>query len=209
MSPKVAEEHKEYKRKQILEAATRVFIRKGYQKTTMKDVVEESGLSRGGVYLYYGSTEEMILDLLKEMDNELGQWTEWVDKTGSVWAVLEKVVRQTSEDVARDAEGLAPVLYELFITAWRQRTYANLLEERFVQTFEAVSDLLRKGVDRGEFNPLVPIETVTRVLFTFHDGVQLHTIQLGAELIDSVGQTEAMLICLKHLLGVLEKGEQA
>ena len=40
--PKVSEEHKEQRKHQILMAAMEVFKRKGYEKATVKDIVEET-----------------------------------------------------------------------------------------------------------------------------------------------------------------------
>jgi len=49
---------------QILRAATSVIIRQGYDKTTMSDIAEEAGVSRGTVYLYFKGKEELFEALL-------------------------------------------------------------------------------------------------------------------------------------------------
>lgn len=49
---------------QILRAAAAVIIRQGYDKTTMSDIAEEAGVSRGTVYLYYKGKEELFEALL-------------------------------------------------------------------------------------------------------------------------------------------------
>ena len=48
------------KKKLILETARTVFSLKGYRGVTMKDIVEACGISRGGLYLYFSSTEEIF-----------------------------------------------------------------------------------------------------------------------------------------------------
>ena len=45
------------KKKYILDTARKVFVEKGYKSVTMKDIVEACGISRGGLYLYFDSTE--------------------------------------------------------------------------------------------------------------------------------------------------------
>ena len=62
--PKVNEEYFENKRKIILEAAMKVFLRKPAYSVTMKDIVKESGLSQGGVYKYYSNIDEIVVSLL-------------------------------------------------------------------------------------------------------------------------------------------------
>jgi AcrR family transcriptional regulator len=48
------------RRPQIVDAAIRVFIRKGYRKATMPDIAAEAGLSVGGVYWYYKGRDEIV-----------------------------------------------------------------------------------------------------------------------------------------------------
>jgi AcrR family transcriptional regulator len=49
----------ERKKKLIRDTAREVFIRKGFNDVTMKDIAQTAGISRGGLYLYYSSTEEL------------------------------------------------------------------------------------------------------------------------------------------------------
>ena len=49
------------RKNQILEAAFKVFVKKGYAKTTMDDIVLVSNLSKGALYHYYGSKKELFL----------------------------------------------------------------------------------------------------------------------------------------------------
>lgn len=55
---------KEERMRQIRNHAKNVFLRKGFDKTTMEDVVKETGMSKGGIYRHYSSTTEMLYDLM-------------------------------------------------------------------------------------------------------------------------------------------------
>src|SRR5438445_13650401 len=59
--PKTSVAAKEARRTQILDAAVRCFARRGYYETTIEDLVTETGLSRGALYLYYPSKEAIYL----------------------------------------------------------------------------------------------------------------------------------------------------
>src|SRR5258708_7048552 len=59
--PKTSAAAKEAGRTQILDAAVRCFARTGYYATTIEDVVRETGLSRGALYLYFPSKEALYL----------------------------------------------------------------------------------------------------------------------------------------------------
>ena len=53
------------KRKYIVETARGVFVEKGYKDVTMKDIVDACGISRGGLYLYFDSTEALFREVLE------------------------------------------------------------------------------------------------------------------------------------------------
>jgi AcrR family transcriptional regulator len=58
--PKVSEEHRTARRSEIAGAALRCFARKGFQATSMADIIAESGLSAGAIYGHYKSKEQLI-----------------------------------------------------------------------------------------------------------------------------------------------------
>jgi AcrR family transcriptional regulator len=58
--PKVSEQHAAARRRQIVEAASRCFARRGFHRTTMKDIFRESGLSPGAVYTYFFGKDDLI-----------------------------------------------------------------------------------------------------------------------------------------------------
>jgi len=53
------------KRQLILAKAEQVFIRKGFNDVTMKDIIEECGISRGGIYLYFSTVDEIFIEVVK------------------------------------------------------------------------------------------------------------------------------------------------
>jgi AcrR family transcriptional regulator len=55
---------KELRRSQILEAAEKIFIKKGLQMTTMDEIADACELSKGTVYLYFKNKEELIFNSL-------------------------------------------------------------------------------------------------------------------------------------------------
>ena len=59
--PRVSEEHLTARRRQIVEAAARLFAERGFARTSMNAVVRESGLSMGAVYRYFPGKADLIL----------------------------------------------------------------------------------------------------------------------------------------------------
>lgn len=58
--PRVTEEYRATRRSQILAAACRCFARDGFHATSIADIISESGLSAGAVYLYFNSKQELV-----------------------------------------------------------------------------------------------------------------------------------------------------
>jgi AcrR family transcriptional regulator len=61
--PKITDAQRETRRQQILEAAMSCFSRDGFHNTTTADIVRESGVSQGTLYLYFATKDDIILAL--------------------------------------------------------------------------------------------------------------------------------------------------
>ena len=52
------------RKKEIREGAKEIFLKKGFNNTTMEDVIDRVGMSKGGVYRHYKNTSDMLYDLM-------------------------------------------------------------------------------------------------------------------------------------------------
>lgn len=57
---------KEERKKQIKEVALQLFIEKGLVRTTMEEIIEKAGMSKGGMYYHYNNKEEIFEELIKD-----------------------------------------------------------------------------------------------------------------------------------------------
>ncbi len=58
--PKISEDKRKARRLEILDAATICFARSGFHRTSMEDIVKESGLSPGAIYCYFRGKHEIV-----------------------------------------------------------------------------------------------------------------------------------------------------
>lgn len=63
-------------RKKILRAAAKLFLRHGFEKTTVQDIVKAAGTSIGNVYFYFANKEALIAELLEEAATSAWRWTD-------------------------------------------------------------------------------------------------------------------------------------
>jgi AcrR family transcriptional regulator len=80
--PKVTDEYRDAKRREIADAALRAFQRRGFQATSMADIIAESGMSAGAIYGHYKSkTEIMIAAGSKIVGARIQDLNEWAERT--------------------------------------------------------------------------------------------------------------------------------
>jgi TetR/AcrR family transcriptional regulator, transcriptional repressor of aconitase len=87
--PKISEERKAERREQILEGARRAFAEHGYEGATVARLEKTIGLSRGAIFNYFPSKEDLFIELAVRDSARMSE--AWVDEG------LEAVVRAVLE----------------------------------------------------------------------------------------------------------------
>jgi len=148
--PDVSEE----RRLQILEAATTVFSRLGFHKARMDDIVKESGLSKGALYWYFKSKDEIIIAILDRIfEREFAHLRQLPSHKGSATDRLLKFSEIVIEDMQRMLR-LLPLTYEFFALAFRQKIVRQGLQRYFRAYLEIIEPIIQQGIDNGEFRPV-------------------------------------------------------
>ena len=110
--PKVTEEYIQKKKDLITQAAYNVCLRKPAQMVTMTDVIEESGLSQGGIYRFYKDLDEILSDMIAKMRRDysiIDEVEELIKDEGASFAkithrlcdVLAKVMEEHLLDIQK------------------------------------------------------------------------------------------------------------
>jgi AcrR family transcriptional regulator len=169
--PRVSQEHLEARRQQILDAARRCFIRKGFHGTSMQDVLREADLSAGAVYRYFRSKEEIIVTIATDAVAELGAAVEGAfdaevpppleDVLDGFFATLERL------DATQD-------LTKLAIQVWEEALHSPLVAERFGEAtgglLASFTHLMETYQARGLLTPDVPAQQVAMAVASFLAG---------------------------------------
>jgi AcrR family transcriptional regulator len=169
--PRVSQEHLEARRQQILDAARRCFIRKGFHGTSMQDVLREADLSAGAVYRYFRSKEEIIVTIATDAVAELGAAVEGAfdaevpppleDVLDRFFATLERL------DATQD-------LTKLAIQVWEEALHSPLVAERFGEAtgglLASFTHLMETYQARGLLTRDVPAQQVAMAVASFLAG---------------------------------------
>ncbi|WP_053365065.1 TetR family transcriptional regulator [Bacillus sp. FJAT-27245] len=204
MPPIVSEEHREERKKLILEAAKEVFIKKGFNAATIQDVINASGISRGGVYTYFENTEDIFIELLSRM--EISQLLK-SEGAGSNWGALMNMLNEIEDEIANQKNKLVHAIYEYYFTiGWKSKKHLPMLEKRVQEGVSAFAAIIRKGIGEGEFRPLMAPEAIAKSIITFCDGIYVTAFQLGPEKAEVKGQFEVLKSYLQKELNDMNGG---
>jgi AcrR family transcriptional regulator len=198
--PKVSEAHFAQRRKQILQAAQSVFSKKGFEPATMQDIVNETGMSRGGVYQYFSSTEAMMRALLEDNNIEFENFiNSLIEKHTSMWDAVQDYLEALAHEAGTP---FSIAVYEYFVTGWRNEERKTYLRNRYLKGQTVFLRLFQEGVRHGEFSPQQPIKAVTRFFINTTDGIALEAALLGHKTVGTATQIDALRLYLKAALDV-------
>jgi AcrR family transcriptional regulator len=139
----------EDRKNEILDAALEVFSEMGLQEASVDDVVERSGLSKGTLYWYFKSKDRLIGALMKRFfAQELGKVRKLQQGPGSVRDRLLRYSREVEAVVKRMPRALT---LEFYAVAVRQKSVRKFLGELYVRYCGELAQLIREGIERGEF----------------------------------------------------------
>lgn len=145
-------EKSEQKREYILKKAKEVFALKGFRDVTMKDIVEACDISRGGLYLYYGSTEEIFKDILAgEPENEEDDITGQITKDSTMTDFLMLFLKEQKKVILRKKQDITIATYEYLFAHKPEKKAENPVYGQFETGIMVLIKILEEGARRGEF----------------------------------------------------------
>ncbi len=139
------------KRKYIVETARGVFVQKGYKDVTMKDIVDACGISRGGLYLYFSSTEELFMDVLKmEAEEADDVFAGKVREDASPSDILALFLKEQKREMLLKKNSLTKAVYEYYFEKEVPKK-ENPLKQQFDAAVKIIEKLIEAGIEVGEF----------------------------------------------------------
>ncbi|MEW1775979.1 TetR/AcrR family transcriptional regulator [Streptomyces sp. NPDC086777] len=185
--PKVTQQHMDARRKQILDAARRCFLRDGFHSTSMQDLFAESGLSAGAVYRHFTSKDEMILAIAEENMRDVLDITVAVAvnrqgrSMGEVMAELLDVIRAKSAE--EDVAGLAVLVWG---EAMRNRSLADKLDHLMGGIRANLVTLVRENQQRGALPTTATAEGIASTMLSVLPGYILQVALLDQAVVAEV-----------------------
>ncbi len=189
----------EEKRRQLLDAAVRVFARKGFHASRVGDIAEEAGVAHGLLYHYFESKDQVLEAVFHE------NWSVLVSRIASVEDTDEPAADQLRHIVAivlRTWLHLPDVVRVVVREFGRSPVLADRVKE-LEQPIMAIERVIARGIERGEFRPDLDPPVAARVVYGSVD--ELLTAWVLGRLPDG---DEAVAAAERELLEISLRGLQ-
>ncbi|MFQ6607335.1 MAG: TetR/AcrR family transcriptional regulator [Fidelibacterota bacterium] len=148
------EREKQQRRADIMQAAKEVFFAKGLISATMDEIAIKAELSKGTLYLYFQSKEELYLSLLHEGDNI---FMEMMQKELLPSLSAEELIWKTAHvyyEFYKQYPDYFKITYQLHLGDLRNKVTPELYESCMSQAKEMlrmIEGIIQKGIGEGTF----------------------------------------------------------
>ena len=169
--PRVSQQYRDARRREILEAAGRCFAENGFHSTSMQDFFAASGLTAGLVYRYFSSKDELIATLAGEALEQLHAAVEeaiGAEEPPGAEEVLARLLRTLDELDSR--EGMARVAVQVWGEAVVNPGVAATTTAGIARLQAALARLVRTAQEAGQLDQELDPAYAARALFSILPG---------------------------------------
>lgn len=159
------ERRKEARPGELLDAALELFVEKGYTATRVEEVAARAGVSKGTLFLYFPSKEELFKAVVRE--SIVGRFTEWsaeMDEfTGSTSEMLRACYQAWWERIGSTrAAGITKLM---LCEAGNFPEIAQFYQREVIEPAQQlIHRVLARGMASGEFRSVDPVYAVHAVI---------------------------------------------
>ena len=154
----------------IISAAWKLFYEQGYEETTVEDIVFESGTSKGSFYHYFDGKDALMGTLAYVLDEKYEELKPTLDPEREA---IETLVYINHELYAMIESSVSiDLLTRLLSTQLLARGEKHLLDRNRVY-FRLLRQIVRQGVERGEFRPDLTVDEIVKA-FAMWERAQLY-----------------------------------
>jgi AcrR family transcriptional regulator len=165
----------EERRRQIMEAALACFVRKGYHKTTMDDIVAESGLSKGTLYWYFENKDDLFVSLIKSYFFDVREGTDAILKQYPTASGKLRGLTQAFIELFQATEGSFSVLFEFWLQSTLRDELNEILSTALSQYQQVVAGIIAEGIQSGEFKAVDTGQVALAAMAAF-DGLSFYAM---------------------------------
>jgi AcrR family transcriptional regulator len=158
------------RRGQIISAARQVFSRKGYDAATVEEIAETAGVSKGLIYNYFRSKDDILLATAEALMSRLEEHMERMSTAEA--PASDKVIAaqhmHTGEMIKQ--WDFVQIMFEFWSESVRRPEIARPYAQMFRKARAYLETVIDNGIASGEFRP-VPAKEVASLMIAMADGL--------------------------------------
>jgi len=167
--PRVVPEYKEEAKTRILSAANRVFGERGYRQATMDDVAKKLGVSKGAIYLYFASKEELFEEICRTEPLAFKEilyttFSENRKPLESAGEFFDKMLKRYGSN-----SGLS---FEIFSEASHNPALRRVLKKTQDEYAATLMSYLEEGRKRGFIDRDLDLRSITYAMIALWNGIE-------------------------------------
>ena len=159
-------------RAQLMAAARRAFLDRGYAGATLDAIADEAGFTKGVVYSHFAGKSDLFLALLERRIAERADENERLVEEHAGSHVLRALMHANARHSTEDAEW-ARLLIEFRIVAARDRELNARYAALHAHSLERMGEAIARALDRDELESVFPLTTFVRLVFAVSSGTVL------------------------------------
>jgi AcrR family transcriptional regulator len=163
------------RRTQIVAAARKSFSRKGYDAATVDDIAEAAGVSKGLIYHYFRSKEDILVATAEAWVDTFEEYMSRLAMAGdTASSKLRAVQRLHMEETIREWDFVL-VQAEFWSELLRRPEIARRYARMFRNARSLLATIIEQGIADGEFRPVAAKE-VASLMMAMIDGLTLQRL---------------------------------
>ncbi len=207
--PRVDDGYLESRRRQIMNAAAACFAREGFHRTTMLDIVTETGLSAGAIYRYFPAKEDIVAAIAAEHHAREAAMLAGARAASDTGDWLRDLARASLSRLADPGEQQwRRVTIQLWGEALRDERVMQIVRSGLDEPVAIIADMLRRGQQEGSVPPGIDPHSAARICAAIFQGLVLQ--QAWDPTLDVGGYIDAVTALIATLTGPpgTHRGEQ-
>ncbi len=167
--PKVVPQYKEEAKSRILDAANKVFAEKGYHEATMDDIAKRLGVSKGAIYLYFSSKEDLFEAMCRTAPQAFKDilYSSFGDESNPVQSAtqfFDKMLKLSASN-----PGLS---FEILSEASRNPSLKRILKRNHAEYEEVLTNFLAEGRRRRIVGDNLDLRPLANSLIALWNGLE-------------------------------------
>jgi len=175
--PKVVPEYKEKARERIIEQALKSFSERGYYRTRMADIAGDLGVSKGAIYQYFESKEQLFIEAIEHHGERRGRVLRGFLDSGSLRAIS---TGEFFDEMLELRLSSIPLGVDLLRETDRNKALRKMLVEVAEGWGRGLVELIDEMKGRGEVRADIDSPSLSRGILALRDGLYSH-LMMGAE----------------------------